>query len=106
MKNFGRIIACGMISQYNITPADAYPVKNLIQVVAKRLKMQGFVVMDPTMGPKYFVDHQKNLQKWIADGSFKTKLHVTEGIDNGAEGFIGMLGGANFGKAVLEVSKI
>jgi NADPH-dependent curcumin reductase CurA len=61
--------------------------------------------MDADMGPKHYVDHQKNVQKWIHDGSFKVKLHTTEGIDNAAEGFIGMLEGKNFGKAVLEVSK-
>ncbi|MGG6496079.1 UNVERIFIED_CONTAM: hypothetical protein NY603_24495 [Bacteroidetes bacterium 56_B9] len=45
------------------------------------------------------------MQQWIHDGSFKVKLHVTEGIDNAPEGFVGMLEGKNFGKALLEVSK-
>ena len=106
MKQWGRIIACGMISQYNLKPEEAYGVKSLMQVVAKRLKMQGFIVMDANMGPKYAADHQKNVQKWLHDGSFKASIHVTEGIDNAAEGFIGMLKGENFGKAVLEISKI
>jgi NADPH-dependent curcumin reductase CurA len=46
MNDFGRIIACGMISQYNNTPDQAYGVRNLMMVVAKRLKMQGFIVGD------------------------------------------------------------
>lgn len=58
------------------------------------------------MGPKYAEEHQKNLQKWIHDGTFKTALDITEGIDNAGKGFIGMLEGKNFGKAVLEVSKL
>ena len=44
MNNFGRIVACGMISQYNKPPEEAYGVTNLMQVVGKRLKMQGFIV--------------------------------------------------------------
>lgn len=56
------------------------------------------------MGPKYSEDHQKNVQKWINDGSFKAQQSVTKGIDNAAEGLIGMLQGKNFGKAVLEIS--
>ncbi|KAI5359476.1 putative GroES-like superfamily, alcohol dehydrogenase-like, NAD(P)-binding domain superfamily [Septoria linicola] len=104
-KTFARIVACGMISQYNLPPDQHYGVKNLMQVVAKRINMRGFIVVDEDMGPKHYVDHQKNVQKWIHDGSFKVKLHTTEGIDNAAEGFIGMLEGKNFGKAVLEVSK-
>lgn len=44
MNDFGRIVACGMISNYNKPPSDHYPIRNLMQVVAKRLKMQGFIV--------------------------------------------------------------
>ena len=58
------------------------------------------------MGPVYTENHQKNLQKWISDGSFKTAVSVTDGIDNAGEGFLGMLEGKNFGKTVLQVSKL
>lgn len=44
MNNFGRIVACGMISQYNKPPQDQFGVTNLMQVVGKRIKMQGFIV--------------------------------------------------------------
>lgn len=47
MNDFGRIIACGMVSQYNKPPNEAYGVRNLMQVVAKRLKMRGFIVRIP-----------------------------------------------------------
>lgn len=39
-------------------------------------------------------------------GSFKALQSITKGIDNGPEGFIGMLRGDNFGKAVLEIASI
>ncbi|KAK7425097.1 hypothetical protein QQX98_000011 [Neonectria punicea] len=42
----------------------------------------------------------------LADGSFKAKHSVIEGIDNAAEGLVGMLSGKNFGKAILEVKKL
>lgn len=106
MNNFGRIVACGMISQYNTAPDKAYPIRNLMQVVAKRLKIQGFIVSDANMGPKYHKEHQENVQKWIADGSLKTEMSVTQGIDHAGEGLLGLFSGKNFGKAVLEVSKL
>lgn len=106
MNNFGRIVACGMISQYNTAPSEQYPIRNLMQVVAKRLTMRGFIVGDADMGPKHYKEHQEKLQKWLADGSFKAKLSVTEGIDNGITGFLGMLKGDNFGKAVLQIADI
>lgn len=57
----------------------------------------------PEFGPAYFMEHQQKLSSWIADGSVKANLDVTEGIDNAAKGFIGMLNGENFGKAVLKI---
>ena len=95
-----------MISQYNLKPEEAYPIRNLMQTVVKRLKIQGFIVSDENMGPKYFKDHQEKLQKWIHEGSFKAQMSITKGIDNSVEGFLGMLKGDNFGKAVLEIADL
>jgi len=103
MNSEGRIALCGMISDYN-TPADQQKgIKGLIQVIAKQITLQGFLVGNPKFGPAYFKEHQENLQKWLSEGSVKAKLAVTEGIDNAPDGFIGMLTGKNFGKAVLKV---
>ena len=102
-----KIVACGMVSQYNITdPDQKYGVKNLGVFVVKRLTMRGFVFTDADMGPKYTVDHQKNVAKWISEGSFKAQQSVTAGIDNAVKGFLGMLKGENFGKAVLQIEEM
>ncbi|KAL8709660.1 MAG: hypothetical protein Q9220_005600 [cf. Caloplaca sp. 1 TL-2023] len=86
-----RTVACGMISEYNIESKD---------------EKQGFIVSDSNMGPKYAAEHQKNVSKWIHEGSFKVKQSVTEGIDNAAGGLLGMLKGENFGKAVLTIREM
>ncbi|KAK0716714.1 hypothetical protein B0T21DRAFT_386928 [Apiosordaria backusii] len=106
MNDFGRIIACGMISQYNIPEEERYGVNNLYLVVSKRITMRGFIVYDKGFGDKYAEEHQQKMQEWLADGSYKAKLSVTEGIDNAAEGFVGMLQGKNFGKAVLKIKDL
>ncbi|KAK4222426.1 hypothetical protein QBC38DRAFT_82035 [Podospora fimiseda] len=103
LNNWGRIVACGMISQYNLTPEERTGPKNIFQVVSKRLEMRGFIVSDAGFGDKYAQDHQQKLQKWLAEGSVKAKLSITEGIDNAAEGLVGLLEGKNFGKAVLKI---
>jgi NADPH-dependent curcumin reductase CurA len=95
-----------MISQYNAKPGEGYPIRNLMNVVGKRLTMRGFIVGDENMGPKHTKEHQEKLQKWLADGSFKAKYSVTEGVDNAVDGFLGMLSGKNFGKAVLQLADL
>ncbi|KIV96647.1 hypothetical protein PV10_00485 [Exophiala mesophila] len=102
LHDFGRIIACGQISQYNLEEKDRYPIRNSINTVVKRLLWQGFIVSDPNMGAKYSAEHQKVVGKWISEGSFQPKIHETVGIENAAEAFVGMLRGENFGKAILK----
>jgi NADPH-dependent curcumin reductase CurA len=99
LRNFGRVVVCGLISQYNSAP---YPIKNIHNVLFKRITMRGFIVSDADMGPLYAKEHQERLQKWIKDGSFKVLIHETEGIDNAAEGLVGIFHGRNKGKAVLK----
>lgn len=101
------LVCSGMISQYNIdSPEKRYGVPNLMNVVSKRLKMQGFIVLDPDFGPKYAEAHQRTVSKWIHEGTFKAQQSVTPGIDNAITGLLGMLKGDNFGKAVLTIQDL
>ncbi|KAJ5111292.1 menadione-induced gene-4 [Penicillium argentinense] len=99
LRDFGRVVVCGMISQYNSAP---YPIKNIDNVLFKRLTIRGFIVGDQGMGDKYAKEHQQNVQKWIKDGSFKALTHETQGIENAAKGLIEIFHGGNMGKAVLK----
>ncbi|KAH7545648.1 hypothetical protein FEM48_Zijuj01G0115600 [Ziziphus jujuba var. spinosa] len=44
MRQFGRIAVCGMISQYNVDEEEG--VRNLMQLVSKRVRMEGFSCLD------------------------------------------------------------
>ena len=103
LKHRGRIIVCGMVSQYNLEPDERYRVRNLDLILWKALQIQGFLVAEENFGPKYRDEHWESMGKWLKDGTFQAKINETDGIRNGAEGFIGMLKGENFGKAVLKM---
>ena len=94
-----------MISQYSKRPAERYGVPNLMNIVAKRLLIQGFIVSDANMGKIYAEEHAEKVGKWLADGTFKQRVHIDDGIDKGPEGFVGMLKGKNFGKAILKIAQ-
>ncbi|KAK9496089.1 hypothetical protein V1508DRAFT_429492 [Lipomyces doorenjongii] len=106
MSNYGRIIACGQISQYNISnPEDRYGIKNTMMIVAKRLKFQGFIILDIYDGEAGTVaEFEETVSKLLKDGGFIYKEDVIDGIENTLDGFVAMLTGKNFGKVSVKVS--
>ncbi|KAJ1543824.1 hypothetical protein HK405_009045 [Cladochytrium tenue] len=97
MNNFGRIIACGMISGYN---GESYGIKNLFHVVSKRLTIKGFIVGDhPERKPEFY----EKVPRWVAEGKIKYVEHIVEGFENIPSAFVGLFTGDNLGKAVVKV---
>jgi NADPH-dependent curcumin reductase CurA len=72
-------------------------------VVRKRLRWQGFLVFDANI-VQHKKDRDEKVTKYILDGSLKSVDHVTEGMDNAIEGFLGMLKGHNLGKSILKIA--
>ena len=101
MKEHGRIVVCGLISEYSNT-GPLYPLQNYDCILRKRLTIRGFVVFDQGMGDKYHHEHQTKVGKWIKDGTFKAVTCETEGIDNAIDGLLSLFSGQNLGKAVLK----
>lgn len=106
LRDFGRVVMCGMIAQYNTVPGfdstGAPPGPNLGQVVRKRLRIQGFIVSD-TGWPRYeaFLAEMRPL---IAAGRMKWREDLVEGLANAPRAFIGLLKGENFGKLVVRIT--
>lgn len=97
-----RFIECGMISQYN--PQKAYAVRNLILIVRKRLKLEGFIIFDKKSDEQFLTEFYDRVPRWIADGQLKVKEDITDGLERGAQAIVGILQGDNFGKSVVKVS--
>ncbi|GAA1206001.1 NADP-dependent oxidoreductase [Prauserella alba] len=95
----GRIAICGMISQYNATEPQPGP-RNLVQFIAKRLTMRGFLVGDHLDARPRFVDDVAPL---VGDGSIVYSETVVEGIRNAPQAFLDLLAGSNTGKMLVRV---
>jgi len=99
MNTFGRIVLCGMISQYNATEPPLGP-SNLIFAVGKRLTIKGFIVSDHLDRlPQFYAD----VGRWIAEGRIKWKETIVEGIENAPKAFIGLFKGENLGKMLVKI---
>ena len=96
-------MACGAISQYNNQPGEGYGVKNTAMVITKRIRWQGFLVFDSNI-LRHKQDRDDKVTKYILDGSLKSVDHITDGMDNAPEGFLGMLKGHNLGKSILKIA--
>ena len=84
-KEGGRIAISGMISQYNVPDDQKYGVKNLFQLVAKEIKMQGFKQQDRNFGPKWKDEHQEKVGRWLSEGTIKAAI-ITPRTTTGAIG--------------------
>jgi NADPH-dependent curcumin reductase CurA len=92
------MIMCGMVAQYNATEAETGP--NLMQVVAKRLRIEGLIVSDK---PERFAEWRALAAPWVKDGSLRYREDVVDGLENAVGAFIGLLEGKNFGKLLVRV---
>ena len=100
MNAFGRISACGMISQYN----NAQPVpgpNNLTNIVRNRLLVQGFIISDHLDRRAAFL---ADMSAWIREGEIKHRETVVEGLENAPRAFLGLLQGENTGKMLVKLS--
>jgi hypothetical protein len=99
MNNYGRIVLCGMISQYNNTTASPGP-RNLGLAIGKRLTIRGFIASDYEDRMPQFL---KDMGQWIKEDKIKWKETIVEGIENAPQAFIGLFKGDNFGKMLVKL---
>lgn len=97
MRPSGRLVMCGMISQYNDTAPSPGP-NNLILVVGKSLRMEGFIVSNHM---DMFAEFSRDMTKWIGEGKMHWRETILEGIDQAPQAFMNLFTGANKGKMLV-----
>lgn len=96
-RPFARFIECGMIASYN----DAAPgPRNMMYIVGKRIKMQGFIAFDfADMQSQFLAD----MTQWVKDGRIKWEETIEVGLDNAPNAFLKLFSGANLGKMLVKL---
>ena len=100
MAEYGRIVLCGSISSYNDETPPPGP-NNLDLVISRRLRIQGFVMMD------YMAQAgkaMKELAGWVNGAEIVWREDIQEGFENIPATLQRLYTGANEGKQLLKVA--
>ncbi|MFN8492728.1 MAG: NADP-dependent oxidoreductase [Caldilineaceae bacterium] len=99
MNNYGRVVACGMIAQYNATEPTPAP-RNLSLIIGKRIRIQGFIISDhANRQPQFLAD----LREWLTTGKLTYQETIDEGLENAPKAFLSLFTGHNYGKMLVKI---
>ena len=97
----GRIACCGAVSHYDGAPQPHGPRGVPGLIVVKRLRLEGFIVMD------YAAEREAaiaELKSWVEAGKLVVQEDIIDGLENTPGALIGLLAGENRGKRMVKVA--
>ena len=100
MNLHGRIALCGAISGHNDTAPAPGP-RNLFQLIARRVRTEGFLVLDHLDRMPAF---RAEARRWLRDGELIARETVVDGLGAMPDAFLGLYRGDNIGKMVVALA--
>jgi len=97
MNIHGRVIMCGMISQYNLKDKYKYTLRD---ITSRRLTLQGCLFND--YFPQCMGEFMQDMIPKMQQGKLIYKEHIYKGVEKTPEAFLGLFNSENFGKVVIE----
>lgn len=99
MKDFGRLVVCGLISTYNAAGKVPGPFM-FRNIIMRRLTVRGFVILDHIdLFPAVLAD----LATWLRDGRLKMPVHMVHGLENAPEALNLLYTSGNTGKLLVKL---
>ena len=99
LKPFGRLVICGMAAEYGGTESSTLSTG---MILAKRLRIQGFVVLD---FEDEYLDFRADIARMLRSGALTYQTIVYEGIEQAPQALADCLTGRNpGGKLIVRVS--
>jgi len=100
MADFGRIVVCGMVADYN-QGKDVYAFRNLWQILVHRITMRGFLAYEHL---DLLEEAEAALTGWVKSGQLKATENVATGIENSPDAFIRLMSGQTKGKTIIRLN--
>ena len=99
----GRVVISGSVSQYEShgDKSKLYGVKNTFMLASKRLKMQGFLILDYLHRLDEFLPE---MEQWLLEGKIQYRNTEVEGLENAQDTLPRLFSGRHGGKLVIKVA--
>ncbi|KDP22717.1 hypothetical protein JCGZ_01819 [Jatropha curcas] len=95
-----KIPLCGMISEYNKVWTERDGVRNLLNMVGKNVRMQGFMLGSYL---DRFADFAKEMEDYVVQGKICSKHKIYNGIDTFLESLGSLFSSNNLGKVIIQL---
>ncbi|KAI3448759.1 hypothetical protein Pfo_005424 [Paulownia fortunei] len=100
MNIFGRVAACGVISEYTGSQKRAKP--DMVGVVYKRIRIEGFLAMDFEDIYQEFIS---TTVQHLQTGKMKAIEDISYGVESIPTAFVDLFRGNNIGKKVVRIAE-
>ncbi|KAL5771391.1 hypothetical protein ACOSP7_015545 [Xanthoceras sorbifolium] len=100
MKTFSRVVVCGVISKY--TSAEKRATPDMVDVVYKRIKIQGFLAADHMSVCQDFLQKRCN---YLRGGEIQVLEDISSGMESIPSAFVGLFRGDNIGKKIVQIAE-
>ena len=99
----GTVVVSGSISQYQQLgdKTQLYGVQNTHMLVTKRLKMQGYLILDYLNQSDQVLPE---MEQWLLDGKIQYRNTEVAGLENAQQALPRLFSGRNTGKLIIRVS--
>ena len=102
MKPHGRIVCCGVVSQYDTGNPAPGPRGIPGLLVNNRIRMEGFLVFDYA---DRYGEARTKMREWVKSGKLKPLQDEFHGLEEAPRAFIDMLAGGNVGTRIIRVAE-
>ena len=101
MRTRGRIVCCGVVSQYDTSTPGPGPRGVPGLLVNNRVRMEGFLIFDYA---DRFGQARKEMSGWVDAGQLKSKVTEFDGLEQAPQAFVELLNGGTVGTTIVRVS--
>ena len=96
----GRIVCCGVVSQYNTASPAPAPRGIPGLLITNRVRMEGFLVFDYAAR---YAEARRRIREWAGSGRLKLLVSEFQGLDAAPQAFVDLLAGATTGTTVVRL---